>query len=267
MWFFIIVGMFDYIVGALRSTPEFLVEVIFRWSGLLTGGPVVALAWWLEKRYGHVTPWRVLRWGMGVFLVASIYGAWYDKKLEVLGVHAQMSAKDTLIETCNKQLINFTTQLTNRDTAVTGRDEQIGIRDSRISDLQGRLETQQKRISDCLLELGKAQKPQEQRATAVDVTLSDEAAAMSRHHASIIMITNAPVSPVRGVVACRGVFKNAAVGIPGNPNLVSAGQTGMLAPSAYGFSILTPAWTPETPILITIFYDGDDPLPCNFHRS
>jgi len=84
------------------------------------------------------------------------------------------------------------------------------------------------------------------------------------------MLTSQPIDPLRGVFSCRGPFKSLSMTILGTTAGMSVeGEgRGMIAPNEYGFEFISPSWNPETPLMVTVFYEGaEEPLPCNLHRN
>jgi hypothetical protein len=266
----------------VQSFLEFVAAVIAQWATLVTGGVVVAVLTLWEKRHKPI-PWHTTRWIFLAFLFIAIFLAWEDAHRTAVGAGESIVALKAKLEeerqdardkdrqitnlgtqgaNLSSQIVSRETGISNRDNALTNRDAQLTIRDQQISALQQQIQDEHKVTSELQLRLDKAREAEPERTTALEIPAPGKEV-QALHYAQFMVLTNRAITPVRRTLVCRGAFKTAGAGVLGLPNMSSGGDEGKIAPNAYRIAIITPAWTPTAPLLVTVFYDGDDPLPCN----
>lgn len=132
--------------------------------------------------------------------------------------------------------------------------------------------SQQSSLSTCLVQLGKAQQSEPMRITAhllrsepskrhVNVGGPGEVEVFER---SYIILTSKAVTPIRLSVVCGVRSLHQASGyVAGTGAVMSGGWGGRLSPNSYGVGILSPAWTPTNPLVVTVA-STEDPTRCEF---
>jgi hypothetical protein len=80
------------------------------------------------------------------------------------------------------------------------------------------------------------------------------------------LTTNKIVTPVRMLVSCEGDIDIASATIAGTNTVSSGGWGGKFSTKQYGVGINSPAWSPSTPLLVTV-YASQNPGRCSFQEQ
>lgn len=155
----------------------------------------------------------------------------------------------------------------NAGTAATGSQQEISKlqstisnRDTEIAGLKNQIQNQQATINSTLLELGRSQQQEIQplRITPhylgiVSIRLPASVAG-AQAFGSWLLLTNKTVTPIRVLVKCNIDVVAASGWVLGTGGMTSGGWGGRVTESLqeYGVGILSPAWTPNTPLLVTV---------------
>jgi hypothetical protein len=82
--------------------------------------------------------------------------------------------------------------------------------------------------------------------------------------------TNKTITPVRLIVTCDSEIDSASGGVMGTGAAMMGGWGGRITTSnkQYGIGILSPAWTPDNPLIVTIYSKVDvDVNQCSFQEQ
>jgi hypothetical protein len=77
----------------------------------------------------------------------------------------------------------------------------------------------------------------------------------------LILTTNKVINGGRVVVTCKNKINNGFAFISG-ANMLLGGSGGMQDENTYVSGISSPNWSPDFPLIVTLFYDEDDLGAC-----
>jgi hypothetical protein len=76
----------DQLLAVLWAIPDFVLAVVSSLAGYITGGVLMALSWIWEHKNQKNLPWRICRWGLAGFLLASFFSVWYSERPGLIAV-------------------------------------------------------------------------------------------------------------------------------------------------------------------------------------
>jgi hypothetical protein len=130
-----------------------------------------------------------------------------------------------------------------------------------------KIDDQQNTINRCQEEAIKRIVPEPERHSVVEVYPMKAAEASTVK--TYIFTTNRVISPATVTVQCDRPVQNLQGFIAGTTAMVSSVPTQIpnsLARNTWVFSIASPSWSPETPIVIEYAYSGTANPDCAFQR-
>ena len=91
----------------------------------------------------------------------------------------------------------------------------------------------------------------------------------ARYHGTFLVLTNKPITPVRLLVTCDAEILSTSGGVLGTAGGMGGGWGGRVTSSnkQFGVGILSPAWTPVNPLLVTIYTNESDAGNCSFDEK
>jgi hypothetical protein len=78
-----------------------------------------------------------------------------------------------------------------------------------------------------------------------------------------LVISNKTVTPVMMTVVCDRSIEEGDVWVVGTGAMI--GGAAKLAPQVLQVGVSTPAWSPTSPLLVTLSYRGDEKITCSFN--
>lgn len=89
-----------------------------------------------------------------------------------------------------------------------------------------------------------------------------------QRYGTFLVITNQTITPIRLLVTCQADITASGFVLGGNTSTFG-GWGGRVTASThqYGVGILTPAWTPTNPLLVTVFSDAQNVGRCTFDEQ
>ncbi|HXO20965.1 MAG TPA: hypothetical protein VOA87_13705 [Thermoanaerobaculia bacterium] len=239
---------------------------------------------------GHSSglPPRLKAVGIGFCLLLSFFLAWYDQREQtataersIFTLNGQLdnergnvrnrddvivardeviAARDEQISDLGGQVVDLSSQSgsqqINREQAINNRESTITNRESQISSLQARMLDQQKLVSELQIELGKSQQPEAFRTTVLKISTPIANPKIAPNVTTLLMLTNRVVTPVHAIVFCDNAMVNVEVNVAGSGEFKDAG-TSRMGPNGFQINIALPAWSPTTPLLVTIYHEND----------
>jgi hypothetical protein len=136
--------------------------------------------------------------------------------------------------------------------------------------LQNQNRYQQATINGCLSQAMKLLTPAPQKLIALNIG-EQMRSRNAEHYNETIILTNKSITPVRLLVAC----KESIIAATGSVLPIQLGGTivgggwkwgGKFNDHQFGVWVESPAWTPESPLLVTLFFNGRERLgECSFN--
>jgi hypothetical protein len=164
-----------------------------------------------------------------------------------------------------------------RDGAVLARDQaqsDVGTlkadgksKDAKIDDINGKLSTtftqlaqSQGVINNLGTQVAKFNQPEPFNLTLLTMGSLYPDKTKGLHSNSLLVLSNKTVTPVNATFLCAGYIDDLNAMIVGSGGMM--GGSNRLFGNSYHLQIQTPAWSPISPLLVTIYFNEDDPGAC-----
>jgi len=247
----------------------FLWAVIAHWQSYVTGGVVTAVVTVYERKTHHVLPWKYYAL---IFLISgglvAVFYAWHDEHRNAQVLIDQKAEVYGLLGTCNGHLeaqtekANFLdAQNHTQQQAINAQQQTLTAQQETMNSQQQTANSQQGAMNSCVVALGKANTPEPQtivmREHGVDLGTTK-----AKREMEVLMLTNKTITPVHLQFGCQSEVRDIQAYIAGAG--MQAGGNRMLGTHGTEISISTPAWTPQNPLIITVYYDSDDIGTCGY---
>jgi hypothetical protein len=144
----------------------------------------------------------------------------------------------------------------------------LANREGQIESLKNQVQDQQSTINKALVQLGNAQQQEPLKIThyflgAIPGRFNPE---IAPYRGNFLVLTNKIITPVRLLVTCDGEIVQTAGNVLGTGAMMEGGWGGKgKNKNEYGIGILSPAWTPTNPLLVTL-YTNQKQINCNFSQ-
>jgi hypothetical protein len=113
----------------------------------------------------------------------------------------------------------------------------------------------QRALSNCLLELSKAQR-RDRKIFLREIPQPEARPALT---ASVFVATTSEtITPASGILICDDKLAAGFATIAGGGGALMGGSS-LVAPNALGFALAAPAWSPGTPLLLYVYRDQPQP--------
>jgi hypothetical protein len=91
----------------------------------------------------------------------------------------------------------------------------------------------------------------------------------AKYNGTFLVLTNKTITPIRLLVTCESEIVQAAGEVLGTGTLMQGGWYGRVTSSnkQFGVGILSPAWTPVNPLLVTIYSNESNVGICSFDEK
>jgi hypothetical protein len=144
-------------------------------------------------------------------------------------------------------------------TTITETKTDCALKEGINQTLEKQNRDQQSTINGCLSQAMKLLTPEPMKITPV---VLDNETISELKKVRWLVIVNKTITPVQMNVVCNKPIENGSVWIVGTGIL--GGGAGNIAPQVLGVNISTPAWSPTSPLLVTMSYRGADDIVCSF---
>lgn len=234
---------------------------------------LVLTGFWLWQKHGWRDAmthfWRTVGEGAVITVVAWIlvllvhvvyepFHLQYDERARTSQARADRDVATTRSLVCAADLTGEKgkTELLNR---------QVTAQQTQIAGQQGASATQQSTFDLCVTTLAKTNAPVQQKTTML--LLGDkEPSVQAKHSASVLLLTNRPVSITNLLIWCQNDVKGVSMS-PFGEVAYSGGvdpvKTGIATdPKRWQVSMSFPEWSPDLPMLVKFYYDGDSLGQC-----
>ena len=146
--------------------------------------------------------------------------------------------------------------------------ERVDSQQQLINHQQGAFSSQQGTMNLCMTTLGVLEKPERQKINAfpIGVVRDRENTAVAPYTTNFVLVTNQIITPVRLIVTCEPGIVQVGGGILGTGATLGGGWGGKFTEKEYGVGILSPAWAPNSPMLLTV-YSNQVLQGCHFEEK
>lgn len=226
-------------------------SILDHWGALATGGVIVGILQLLKDRYPQYFSWSSAWKVAAVFLTFSVFQSWQQEYKSKLGREKDLLASNHVDDSLRQEFRYQSQKLSDKCEA----------KDSVNLTLQAQNRGQQATINGCLSQAMKLLSPEPLKITPLvfDNDVNDPNLKKVRW----LVLTNRIVTPVQMNVACdQDVERGASVWIVGAGIL--GGGVDRIAPRVLGVNIATPAWSPISPLLVSMSYKGSNNIACSF---
>jgi hypothetical protein len=190
-------------------------------------------------------------WGLVFFghLISAPYGLYSDAEAGTRQANAASYQKSRECGEATKRLSDNLAGIKADLANANGKDE--------VLNKQNR--DQQSTIDGCLSQAMKLLTPEALKTTPL---VFDNETVGEIKKVRWLVIANKTITPVQMNVSCDKPLEDGSVWIVGSGLL--AGGAGKVGPQVLGVNISTPAWSPTSPLLITMSYRGGGDIACHF---
>jgi hypothetical protein len=122
---------------------------------------------------------------------------------------------------------------------------------------------QQNTINNCQTQALKLLSPEPFKI--VPIVLNPANTSIGEQHVKWLLLTNKTTTPVNLIVACNKRLTSISAEVIGGGAMLSGGNT-KLSDNTYKINISSPAWGPNTPIVLELSYIGDQNITCGFNE-
>jgi hypothetical protein len=126
---------------------------------------------------------------------------------------------------------------------------------------------QQSTINNCQTQALKLLTPEALNIIPIPLSKDGQSPTPTQRTAQFLLLTNKAISPVDMEMQCDQIFQ---MSMFGGAEILGAypqmGGSGVTAPKTANISINSPAWTPKTPMRITVYYNGNQDINCRFRE-
>jgi hypothetical protein len=149
----------------------------------------------------------------------------------------------------------------------------ISNRDVEIKTIRDQVSGQQDTINKTLLELGRSQQREVQPTRIIRYFIGtlpvNARPEKTSNQGTFLLLTNRAITPIRLLVTCERDFVEAYGQVLGTGAVLAGGWGGRVTRSSkqYGIGIVSPAWTPTNPMMVTIYANQQDLGLCTFEQQ
>lgn len=147
----------------------------------------------------------------------------------------------------------------------------IAAKDSTIHGLEAQTKRDQDIINNLIVQVGKAQAPEPLKIIGHELLGLMPQGTMAGFNYAMpwVVISNKTISPVKLLVTCEANNIEATGHVIGSGVVVGGGWGGRvtLRTNQYGVGIPSPAWSPSSPLLVTVYSNTPRSGPCRFEEQ
>jgi hypothetical protein len=245
---------------------------------------------WLVKKHGWTDAmkhwWRTAGEGLVIAIVAWVlilivhliwepYHIQEDmakNRSQLQKVYDQQGSEFTICR-ANFQTEQAKTQLlsdrvTSQQAIINSQQGTFNAQQNTFNAQQATLSAQQTTMNSCMATLGDLEKPQPLKITPfpLGVVEGRKNPTVARYSTDFVLLTNKIITPVRLVVTCEPGLVQAGGGVLGTAGSMGGGWNILPSPKSYGIGFSSPAWTPDSPMLVTIF-SNEKITGCSFSEQ
>ncbi|MGC1811873.1 MAG: hypothetical protein WA721_18125 [Candidatus Binataceae bacterium] len=205
------------------------------------------------------------KWGLGLTLAAwslvfcycvtrAIYEDHFKSRNAAVQLNDKIRDQDGSLERQNGEIGTLTSEISLKEEAIQG--------------LQDQVRNQQTIINGALFQLGQAgAQPLRLTPYFLGHLPANDNSKLPTNQGSFIVLTNKTITPVQLLLTCDANIYAASGGVLGAGSMMYGGWGGRVTTSKkqFGVGILSPAWSPSNPLIVTI-YSNDRINSCSFEE-
>jgi hypothetical protein len=188
-------------------------------------------------------------------LIATIFADHTDLVAGVRDVGARLERTKT------DDASRFLAETSRLRSEMERQEKDCAVKEGINQALQRQNGDQQGTINGCLSQAMKLLTPQPFQLNVL--LLDNEFTETSLRRTRWIIVTNKIVTPVLMQVSCNRDIERTYVWIIGSG--IRGGGEDRVTPRVFSINIVTPAWSPATPMLVSVWSKGDENIACIFH--
>ena len=201
----------------------------------------------------------------GEFLVVSFDSAWQDE-------HRNSQTLATQKNSAVMEANFWKEQSYGKDASLHSRDQLLEQNYTALIGEQataGKAQNSLTKLSEKILEVSKPEKLKIFDHYLGTVDAQYNPGIHTTYHGTFLVLTNQTVTPVRLLVTCGRDLEQAVGKVLGTGAEMVGGWGGRVTSSAksYGVGILSPAWTPANPMVVTVYTNQKDIGTCSFEEK
>jgi hypothetical protein len=240
----------------MHSHGTFIYYVLSHWIATMSGVISLSIALYQAFMKREIES-RVYFIAAGLFIFVACDQVWQDEhrnnQLLISEKASLWSERDF-----------WKQQSYSKDDSLRKKDDLLGKNYGVLAETQSSLAT----LSNRILDLAK------ERLKITDHYLGmmpsqSNTNIQAKYHGTFLVLTNKTITPIRLLVTCEGEIVQAGGMVLGTGAMMGGGWSGRVTGSKkqFGVGILSPAWTPVNPLLVTIYTNELDIGTCSFDEK
>jgi uncharacterized coiled-coil protein SlyX len=147
------------------------------------------------------------------------------------------------------------------EVSVTTKDAKIDSVNAQLTTTFTQLSKSQGVINSLAAQVTKANQPEPLEMTPIGMGSLYPDLSKGLRTGSILVLSNRTIAPVKGIFMCENAIKNVNAVIAG-VGIVSSTEPSRVAFNAFQIEIDSPAWSPKSPLLVTVYFDEPELGKC-----
>jgi hypothetical protein len=159
-------------------------------------------------------------------------------------------------------------RVTSQQAIINSQQGTFNAQQNTFNAQQATLSAQQATMNSCMATLGDLEKPQPLKITPFHLGVVEDRKnpALAQYSTDFVVLTNKIITPVRLVVTCEPGLVQAGGGVLGTATITGGGWNILPSPKSIGIGFSSPAWTPDSPMLVTV-YSKEKVTGCSFSEQ
>ncbi|HWF39731.1 MAG TPA: hypothetical protein VG322_14500 [Candidatus Acidoferrales bacterium] len=231
----------------------FLTEIFSHWVTFVTGS-AVSLIILVKEKYTEVTvKWKAISAVFFLGVTFSIFFAWQDEYASAVWRGTELAKSNALVDEKGREIHQLESQISQKDSYIT---QLGGLRDSTFSQLV----KSQGVINNLGTQVAQFNHPETLKPIMLSMGSLYPDTKKALHSNSWLILSNKTVTPISANFTCEGYIDDLSATIIGSG--VMMGGSNRLFGNQYRIQISAPAWSSISPMLVTTYYNEDDPGTC-----
>lgn len=254
---------FNFVFRAVAAMPA---RVGSNWGGVLFSIGLFLLTELVLWLFGDMKD----RWKRNTLIGLAVVGVGWTLLFPISALLTVYDDHQNLVGAGRRIRSTFNQRIQSQQDQLTATRLECARWEGQNETLQIQNRDQQNTISGCLTQATKLLTPEPLKITPhylgqVSMQLFPSA---KQPYGSFVVLTNRVITPIRLLVTCEADITASGM-VLGTGAMTVGGWGGRVTSSSkqYGVGILTPAWTPSNPLLVTVFMNGGIINHCKFEEQ